>query len=68
MVNQFPYLTESPEFPIIKKQTTFEQTVHISLNVSKFDSDSITAPRHLKDLIHQYNHKKEISGFKQKAW
>ena len=28
--------------------------------MSKFDSDLLTAPRNLKDFIHQYNHKKEI--------
>ena len=59
-LDQFPNLTESLEFPIIKMKTTFKQTLHISLNVSKFDSELLTASRNLKDFIHQYNHKKEI--------
>ena len=59
-LHQFLNLTESLEFPIIKKKTTFEQTLPISLNVSKFDSDLLTALRNLKDFIHQYNCKKEI--------
>ena len=59
-LDQFPNLTESLEFPIIKKQTTFEQTLPLYLNVSKFDSDLLMEPRNLKDFIHQYNHKKEI--------
>ena len=41
-------------------KTTFEQTLPISLNISKFDSELLTAPRNLEDFIHQYNHKKEI--------
>ena len=59
-LDQFTILTESLEFPMIKTQTTFKQTLPISMNVSKFDSDLLTAPRNLKDFIHQYNHKKEI--------
>ena len=51
---------ESFEFPIIKKQSTFKQTLPISLNVTKFNSDLLTASRNLKDFIHQYNHRKEI--------
>ena len=51
-LNQFPNLTESLEFPIIKKKTTFEQTLPISLNASKCDSDLLTAPKTLKDFIH----------------
>ena len=59
-LDQFPNLTGSLEFPIIKKKITFEQTLPISLNASKFDSDLLTAPKNLKDFIHQYNCKKEI--------
>ena len=59
-LDQFPNLAESLEFPIIKKKRTFKQTLPLSLNVSKFDLDLLTASRNLKDLIHQYIHKKEI--------
>ena len=59
-LDQFPYLTESLDFPIIKNKTIFKQTLPISLNVSKFVSDLLTAPRNLKDFIHQYNCKKEM--------
>ena len=51
-LDQFPSLTESLEFPIIKNETTFEQTLPISLNVSKFDSTLLTASNDLKDFIH----------------
>ena len=59
-LDQFPNLTESLEFPIIKKKTTFKQTLPISLNTSKFDSNLLTASKYLKDFIHQYNNRKEI--------
>ena len=59
-LDQFTNLTESPEFPILKNKTTFEQTLPITLNVSKFDSELLTTPRTLKDFIHQYKCKKEI--------
>ena len=36
-LDQFPNLTESPEFPIIKNKTTFEKVLSISLYMSKFD-------------------------------
>ena len=58
-VDQFPNLTESLEFLIIKNKTTFEQTLSISLNVSKFDSTLLTASSDLKDFICQYIHDKE---------
>ena len=59
-IDQFPNQMESLEFPIKKKQTTFEQTLPICLNVSKFDSGLLTSPRNLEDFIHQYNCGKEI--------
>ena len=59
-LNQFDNLTETLEIPIIKNKTTFEQTLPISFNMYKFDSDLLTTPRNLKVSIHQYNHKKEI--------
>ena len=41
-------------------KTTFKQTLQISLNASKFDTELLTAPKTLKDFIHQYQCKKEI--------
>ena len=51
-LNQIDNLTKTLEFPILKNKTTFEQTLPISLNVSKFDSELLTAPKTLKDFIH----------------
>ena len=59
-LDQLTNLTESLRYPIIRKKTPFKQTLPIALNVSKFDSDLLTAPRNLKDFIQQYKHKKEI--------
>ena len=57
---QFPNLTESLEFLIIKNKTTFEQVLPISINISKFDSTLLTASSDLKEFIHQYTKNKEI--------
>ena len=65
-LDKFPNLTESLEFPIIKSKTTFEQTLPISLNVSKGDSNLLTASSNLKDFIHQYTCKKEIFDLKER--
>ena len=66
-LDQFPNLTESLAILIIKVKTTFEQTLLISLNVSKFDSNLLTASNNLKDFIHQYTCKKKF-WFERKAW
>ena len=53
-------MTESLTIPIIRNKTNFKQTLPMSLDVSKFDTDLLTAPRNLKDFIHQSNSRKEI--------
>ena len=59
-LDQIDNLIGSLEFPILKNKTTFEETLPISLNISKFDSELLKTPRNLKDFIHQYNCKKEF--------
>ena len=59
-LDHFCNLTESLEFLIIKSKNTYKQTLPISLNVSKFDSNLLTASNNLKDFIHQYTHEKEF--------
>ena len=39
---------------------TFEQTLHTSLNISKFDPTLLTASGDLKDFINSYTNNKEI--------
>ena len=59
-LDEFSNLTESHEFPIIKNRTTFEQTLPISLNISKFDQTLLTASSDLKEFINSYTNHKEI--------
>ena len=59
-LDKFPNLTESLEFPILRNKTTFEQTLPISLNVSKFDPTLLTASSNLKEFINSYTNNKEF--------
>ena len=65
-LDQLTNLTESLKYLIIRNKTTFKQTLTIALNVSKFDSDLLSAPRNLKNFIHQYKCKKEIFDLHEK--
>ena len=60
------HLTESLEFLIIKSKTTFEQTLPISLNISKFDSTLLTASNYLKVFINSYANHKEIFDLQER--
>ena len=59
-LDKFHNLTESLEFPITRNKTTFEQTLPISLNVSKFDATLLTASSDLKDFINSYTNNKNF--------
>ena len=65
-LHQFPNLTESHEFSIIRNKTTFKQPLPISLNVSKFDPTLLTASSDLKEVIHWYTHDKEIFDLQER--
>ena len=65
-LDQFSNLTESLEFRIIKNKTTFNQTLPVSWNVSKFDSNLLTASSNLKYFIQQYTRKKGVSYFNKR--
>ena len=45
-------LNDSLDVPILMDRTTFEQTLPLSLNVSKFDCDLLTTPQTPKDFVH----------------
>ena len=62
---KFPNLTESTEFLIIRNKTTFEQTLPISLNISKFDPTLLTASNSLKEFINSYTNHKEIFNLQE---
>ena len=65
-LDQFSNLSESPDYPTIKNNTTFKQTPPISLYVSKFDSNLLITPKNLKDFVQQYNCRKEIFDLKER--
>ena len=65
-LDKFPNLTECLEFPIIRNKTTFEQTLPISLNISKFDQTFLTASNNLKEFINSYTNHKEIFDLQEK--
>ena len=58
-------MTKSLKIPIIRNKTTFKQTKPISLNVSKFDSELLSASRNLKDFIYQYISRKDNLDIKK---
>ena len=64
--DSFPNLTESLESPVIKDRTMFEQTLSISLNVSKFDQSLLTASSDLKECISSYINHKEIFDLQER--
>ena len=64
--DKFLNLTESLEFPIIRNKTTFEQTLSISLNISKFDPTLLNASSDLKEFINSYTNHKEIFDLQER--
>ena len=65
-LDKFPNLTESLEFQIIRNKTTFEQTLPISLNISKFVPTLLTALSNLKEFINSYTNNKEIFDLQER--
>ena len=59
-LDMFPNLPESLEFLLITNRTTYEQTLPITLNISRFDKTLPTAPTNLKDFMYSYAKHKEI--------
>ena len=48
-MDQIDNMIETLDIPILKNKATFEQTLPISLNASKFDLELLTVPKKLKD-------------------
>ena len=46
-------LTDSLKAPILQNRTTYKWTLPISLSPPDFDSKLLTAPRTVKDFVHQ---------------
>ena len=65
-LDKLPNLTKSPEFPVIRNRTTCEQTLAISLNISKFDPTLLTASSDLKEFINSYTKQKDIFDLQER--
>ena len=65
-LDEFPNLTESLEFLVVKERTMFEQILPISLNISKFDPTLLTASSDLKEFINSYINHKEIFDLQER--
>ena len=65
-LDKFPNLTQSHELPIVINKTTFEQTLPISLNVSKFDSILLASSGNQKEFIDRYTSQKEIFDLQER--
>ena len=65
-LDMFPNVTESLEFPLVKNRTTYEQTLPITLNISRFDTALLATPTNLKDFINSYAKHKEIFDLQER--
>ena len=59
-------LTDSLKTPILLNRMTYEQTLPISSLPCVFDSKLLTAPKMLKDFVHQIQQKKEIFDLQER--
>ena len=59
-LEMFPSLTDSLQIPLIKNRTMYEQTLPITLNVSKFDRSLLHVSMDLKDFVAHYTKRKEF--------
>ena len=65
-LEMFPNLTDSLQIPLIKHRPTYEQTLPITLNVSKFDRSLLHASMDLKDFMDHYTKRKEIFDLQER--
>ena len=62
----FPNLSDSLQIPLIKNRTMYEQTLPITLNVSKFDRSLLHVSMDLKDVMECYTNRKEIFDLQER--
>ena len=55
-----------PSHPINQKQTTYEQTLPINLNILGYNKTLLNAPTNLKDFINSYTKQKEIFDLQER--
>ena len=59
-------LTDSLKTPILLNRTPYEQILPISLPPPEFDSQLLTAPKTLKDFVHQIQQKKVMFDLQER--
>ena len=59
-LDNFDNITETLEYPILNNWATHIQTLPISLQSFEFTSDLLNAPKTLKVLVHQFQHRKKF--------
>ena len=65
-LEMFPNLTDSLQIMLIKKRTTYEQILPITLSISEFDSSLLHVSTNLKDFIRHYTKRKEIFNLQER--
>ena len=65
-VNYFDNLVKSLDVPILKIRTTKEQILPINLEAFEINSSLLSAPKLLKDCVHQFKHKKQILDLQER--
>ena len=65
-LDTFPNFTKLLDNPILTNRMTFEQTLPISLNISKFDNTLLDAFSTLNEFIKGYTNCKEIFDFQER--
>ena len=64
-INYFDNLTDSLKFPFLLHWTTDETNLTDFFTIIDFDPDLLKSPKTLKDLVHQFQHKKEFFIFRK---
>ena len=65
-VNYFDNVVESLDVPILKNWTTQEQILPISLETFEINSSLLSAPKTLKDSVHQFKHRRQVLDLQEK--
>ena len=64
-VDYFGKTLENLEVPVLRDWTTQEQILPISLQKSEFSPKLLNAPKTLRDLVNQYNNKRQIQDMQR---
>ena len=66
-VNYFDKMIEALGTPVLRNWTTEEQVLPISVEAFEINASLLNDPKMLKDFVHQYKNKKEITDLQEKT-